>query len=97
MYGLRGTDVFLGIVNGRVYFWSNFIPSRVYWRGLNDKAVYSANMPDETVDIYGVTKGIRKDIGFVVFAKSAGWFKYSPYTTKFVEMSLSQGVRTNAP
>jgi hypothetical protein len=50
----------------------------------------------ELIDIYGVTKGIQSDVGFVVFSKSTGLFRYSPYEERFIPVNLSSG-KIDAP
>ncbi len=95
LYGLRPDDVFLGAFNNLVFFWSGFDPSHVFWRRLGDDAVFEASMPRNVIDIYGATRGIKKDVGFVVFAKARGLVVYAPYETEFVELSLSKGVRVH--
>jgi hypothetical protein len=97
LYGLRPEDVFLGAFNKLVFFWSAFDPSHVYWRRLGDDVVFEASLPRNVIDIYGATRGIRKDVGFVVFAKARGLIVNAPYETEFVELSLSMGVRVDAP
>jgi hypothetical protein len=59
--------------------------------------VFEASLPRNVIDIDGATRGIRKDVGFVVFAKTNGLIVYAPYQTEFVELSLSKGVRVNTP
>jgi hypothetical protein len=97
IYSLRPDDVFLGAFDNLVFFWSAFDPSHVFWRRLGDNAVFEASLPRNVIDIYGATRGIRKDVGFVVFAKARGLIVYAPYETEFVELSLSKGVRVHAP
>ena len=89
--------MFLGAFDNLVFFWRAFDPSEVYWRRLGDDAVFKASLPRNVIDIYGATRGIRKDVGFVVFAKARGLIVYAPYETVFVELSLSKGVRVHAP
>jgi hypothetical protein len=89
--------VFLGAFDNLVFFWRAFDPSNVYWRRLGDDSVFEAPLPRNVIDIYGATRGIRKDVGFVVFAKTRGLIVNAPYQTEFVELSLSKGVRVNAP
>jgi hypothetical protein len=97
LYGLRPDDVFLGAFDNLVFFWRAFDPSTVYWRRLGYDSVFGASLPRNVIDIDGATRGIRKDVGFVVFAKTNGLIVYAPYQTEFVELSLSKGVRVNTP
>jgi hypothetical protein len=97
LYNLRSDDVFLGAFDNLVFFWSAFDASHVYWRRSGDDAVFEASLPRNVIDIFGATRGIRKDVGFVVFAKAGGLIAYAPYKTEFVELSLSKGVRVHGP
>jgi hypothetical protein len=96
-YRLAPGEVFLGLIDHRVFFWRDFNPARVYWHQLGDASVYSIDMPTEVIDLYGATRGIRGDVGFVVFKKSTGFFRYSPYTEGFTEIFLSKGIATTTP
>jgi len=46
-------------------------------------------LPRGVVDLYGVTRGVKKDIGVVVFRKSPGLIHYAPYTHGFLEFNLN--------
>jgi hypothetical protein len=89
-YNLTPNEVFLGYIDGKVFYWRSFDPSRVFWKEHGSHIELSVPMPAGIIDIYGATRGIRKDIGFVVFRKSQGLIQYSPYTSDFVEISLSK-------
>lgn len=95
-YRLESGEMFLGFIDGRIFFWKNFDPTRVYWRKLGNATVYRVSMPNGIVDLYGATRGIQKDIGFVAFRKSPGFFHYSLYEHDFVEIHLKDGVLENA-
>src|SRR5271165_2450204 len=69
LYNLSPDDVFFCAFDNLVFFWSAFDPSHVFWRRLGDNAEFEASLPQNVIDIYGATRGIRKDVGFVVFAK----------------------------
>jgi hypothetical protein len=97
LYGLSVGEEFLGAFDNCVFFWRDFDPSHVYWRHSGDSSVFEASLPRNVIDIYGATRGIRKDVGFVVFAKAGGLIAYSPYDFEFVELSLSEGSRVHAP
>ncbi len=96
-YRLEAGEVFLGFIDNRVFFWRNFNPAHVYWRELGNAAVYSADLPAGVIDVYGATRGIQKDVGFVVFRKAGGRLPYSPYTHDFIEISFTKGVSALAP
>jgi hypothetical protein len=96
-YRLGADEVFLGLIDNRVFFWRGFNPARVYWRQFGDDSVYSVDMPKDVIDLFGATRGIRGDVGFVVFRKSTGFFSHSPYTHGFTEIFLSKGVAATTP
>lgn len=87
-YHLSGDEEFLGCIKGFVFYWKSFNASRVYWKEISTGVERSAKMPSGVIDIYGVTQGIKKDVGFVVFRKSPGIIHYAPYTHDFIEISL---------
>ncbi len=97
LYKLGPDEVFLGAFDNLIFFWIAFKPWHVYWRRLGDNGVFEASLPRNVIDIFGATRGIRKDVGFVVFAKARGLFASAPYKTEFVELSLSNGARASAP
>lgn len=90
-YGLKGDTVFLGFIDNKIFYWKGFDPSRIFWRSTDSRIIYTINMPKGVIDIHGATRGIQKDIGFVVFRKSPGIIHYSPYTFDFIEISLGKG------
>jgi hypothetical protein len=77
-YHLSNDETFLGFIDNKVFFWRGFNPTRVFWRERDSQEVYYYTMPKQLIDIYGVTRGIQKDVCFVTFAKSTGFFQYSP-------------------
>ena len=96
-YQLAPDEMFLGLIDNRIFYWRDFNPSRVFWRKFGNDAVYSAGMPRGVIDLFGATKGIRRDVGFVVFRRSPGIPLYSPYRVDFMEISLKEVVAPHAP
>ncbi|MGH2508535.1 MAG: hypothetical protein ACRDHZ_14220 [Ktedonobacteraceae bacterium] len=94
-YHLTSKEVFLGFIDSRVFFWRSFDPSRVFWKKCDSPEEWMASMPGGIIDIYGATRGIRKDVGFVVFRKSPGLIHYSPYTEDFIELMIADGRRAS--
>jgi len=96
-YSLGKGEIFLGYIDGRIFYWRDFDPNYIYWRKPPEAKVYAASIPSGVIDLYGATRGIKKDIGFVVFRKSSGPLSYSPYTDDFIEITLADGVGASAP
>ena len=96
-YALKSNEVFLGRIDNNIFYWKGFDPSRVFWHAKDSSTVFSIELTKAVIDIYGATRGVKKDIGFVVFRKSPGFFHYSPYTDEFVEISLAKGKIARVP
>lgn len=82
---------FLGYIDHRVFYWNDFKPTHVFWREEGSSRVSRVELPKGVIDIWGVTRGIRKDIAILLFRQSHGFFKYSPYTEEVFEFTLSKG------
>jgi hypothetical protein len=93
-YHLHKDEIFLGFVEGKVFFCKNK-PVKVFWREPGSQKEYYYDLPKAVIDIFGVTKAISpgKDIGFVVIRKkpyfSSIWLP--PKEDVFIEISLSSG------
>lgn len=90
-FHLSHEEVFLGRISDKVFFWKKYDPHRIYWRTDGSCIEYEIKLPKGVIDIYGVTRGIKKDFGAVVFRHSPGLFHYAPYTEDFVEFRLLDG------
>jgi len=86
-YGLDAKDIFLGLVGSRIFYWRTDDPSRLVWRSIGDRVEHVIGLSRGVIDLLGVTRGIEKDIGLVVFRKSPGLIHYSPYTYDFLEFT----------
>ena len=94
-YKLRPNESFLGRVDGRVFFWRNYLPTTLFWREIVTSRVYGLELPNGIIDLYGVTRGVQKDIALVVFRKSPGLIQIAPYTNDVLEFVLAKGKREN--
>lgn len=90
-YGLGSGDIFLGFINGTVFYWRNFDPSKIYWRTKDPTKTYYQALPTWVIDLYGAAHGIKKDIALLAFGKSHGLFHYAPYTHEVIELKLAKG------
>ena len=91
-YHLTNDEMFLGFVDSRIFFCKRaFKPAVVFWREQDSQQAYSFAMPRGVVDIFGVTRGIQKDVGFVVLRKAAWHLHPAPYEKDFIEIKLSSG------
>jgi hypothetical protein len=89
LYGLERNDLFLGYIDGRIFYWHTDVPSLVYWRNNGKPEIHSIKLPRGVTEVYGVTKGIKKDVGFVVLRYPPRFsFSVSPMTSDFLEFSL---------
>jgi len=88
-YGLTTNQLFLGRIGTNIFYWETRNPTRVYYH--TDEKTQPTNyfkLPKGIIDIDGVTKAIKKDVGFVVLRKSKGFFHYSPNEFAFIEVSF---------
>lgn len=101
-YHLQSNEVFLGSVNGEVFYCKEN-PAKVFWREPESQTEYYYQLPRAVVNIYGVTKAFdpHKDIGFVVLRPTPlvwppwdNWF-LPPRSDGFIEISLSNGKLVN--
>jgi hypothetical protein len=93
-YGLTTNQVFLGKIGTNVFYWEMGDPRKAYCRAVGEKqaAVYF-ELPKGMIDLFGVAKGVKKDVGFVVLKKSTGFFRYSSNEFVFLEFSLKDAKR----
>lgn len=92
-YKLKPNESFLGRIDGRIFFWRDYLPRTLFWREIETSRVYSIELPKGIIDIYGVTRGVRKDIALVVFRKSPGLIHIAPNMHDVLEFSLVKGKR----
>lgn len=91
-YQLPTGAAFLGCIDHRIFYWNDFNPNHVFWREEGGSKIYKIQLPKGVIDIWGVTRGIGKDIAILLFRESHGFFKYSPYTDEVFEFTLSKSV-----
>jgi hypothetical protein len=85
-YGLTSNQLFLGKIGTNVFFWEPPELRKVFFRPVSEKiATNYFELPSGMMDLFGVTKSVKKDIGFPVLKKS-GWFSYTPAEYAFVEV-----------
>jgi len=96
-YNLQPNEIFLGFINDMVFFWKDFNTNFVFWRKQGNQQLFKAKLPKGIIEIYGAAKGIKKDIGFMVFRKTPGLIHWYPRTWDFVEIQLAKGKLVNAP
>jgi hypothetical protein len=95
-YGLTTNQLYLGKIGTNIYYWETRNPAKVYYRGVvHAGATNYLELPKRVVDLLGVTKAIHKgkDIGFMAFEQSPGFFHYSPYTYDLIEVSFKDSKR----
>jgi hypothetical protein len=89
-YHLNQGDIFLGCINSRVFFCKNrFHPAVVFCRDEDNQHEFYFKMPRKVVDIFGVTRGVQNDFGFVVLQGATWHLHPSPYEKQFIELSFS--------
>lgn len=96
-YRLERNESFLGRIDNRVFFWRDFNPTMLFWREIDSEQVYGVQMPKGMIDLYGVTRGVKKDIGLVALRKSPGLIHITPNTHDFLEFSISAGKPVASP
>jgi hypothetical protein len=86
-YGLTTNQLFLGRIGTNIYYWETQNPRRIYFRSVGgENASNYFPLPKAVIDIFGVTKGVtkmHKDLAFVVFRKSAGFFSLFTIRVQF--------------
>jgi hypothetical protein len=95
-YHLRKDEIFLGFIDGRVFFCKSD-PAKVFWQEQGSQKEYCYHLSRSVVNVYGVTKALRpdKDVGFVAFRKT--WHVFpdnlflEPVEDVFIEISVSRG------
>ena len=87
-YGLKSGQIFLGRIDNVVFYWVNYDPRAAFWRKADEADGHRIRLPSKVVDIYGVTKGVHRSYGLVIFRKSSGRFSYAPYEHTFWEFDL---------
>jgi len=91
-YGLKTNQLFLGKIRTNVFYWETQDPSKVYYRGAEEKqALNYFKLPKAVFDLYGVTKAVNtnKDVGIWTGRRSPGWFNWiCPNEDAVFEVSL---------
>lgn len=90
-YGLTTNQLFLGKIGTNIFYWETRDSKRVYYHAAEKaQATNYFKLPKRVIDIYGVTRAVNtnKAVGFNTFSKSTGWFRYSPYSSEFIEVSF---------
>jgi hypothetical protein len=97
-YHLNSDEIFLGLIDDRVFFCKNLLrPAKIFWREQGSQEVYCYHLPGSVVNIFGVTRALRrdKDVGFVILRKVWRMFPnnlfLAPYEDAFIEISFSNG------
>ncbi|HEY4417489.1 MAG TPA: hypothetical protein VGO57_17490 [Verrucomicrobiae bacterium] len=89
-YGLTTNQFFLGKIGTNIFYWEMGDPRKAIYRAVGDKStVKYFELPKGMIDLFGVTKSVKKDVGFTVLRKSSGFFQYSPNTFDFIEVSFN--------
>jgi hypothetical protein len=89
-YGLTTNQLFLGKLGTNIFYWETQNPRKVFFRSVaEDKATNYFELPKGMIDLYGVTKPLKKtgDVGFSVLRWSKGFFHYSPCEFTLIEVS----------
>lgn len=84
---LAANEVLLGHMDEITFFWRDFDKSQIFWRRDGTNEAHTVRMPRKTVDIYGVTRGIKKKYAVLTFAK---WPWLYPYGDEFIEFDLAK-------
>jgi hypothetical protein len=87
IYALDQRRVFLGCLDGQVYYHEDNDLTKLYKMDVKSQSIKSANIPKGILKIQGVTRGIRKDVGLFVLRKSPGLAHVTPNTFDFIELS----------
>jgi hypothetical protein len=89
-YGLTTNQFFLGMIGTNIFYWEMGDPEKAYYRPVGEKAATRFFvLPSGMIDLFGVVKSEKKDVGFVVFRKSPGLFHYAPNTFDCIEVPLN--------
>jgi hypothetical protein len=93
-YGLTTNQYFLGKIGMNIFYWEMGDPRKAYCRPADEKqaAIYF-ELPKSMIDLFGVTKGVKKDVGFVVLKKTTGFFSFYPNEDVFLEFSFKDAKR----
>ncbi len=79
-YNLGEKDLFLGKIDANIFFWEPRSPAQVYVRsltgGVPDRKI---ELPRSTIDVLGGTRGVKKELCFVLFRPSSGLIHVSPH------------------
>ena len=89
-YGLTTNQLFLGKLGANIFYWEVRNPRKVFFRSVaGDKAANYFELPRGMIDLFGVTKPLKKtgDVGFSVLRWSKGFFSSSPCEFAFIEVS----------
>jgi hypothetical protein len=94
-YGLTTNQFFLGKIGTNVFYWEMGDPREAYYRPVTERKTASYfELPAGMIDLFGVTKSVKKDVGFVVLKKSTGFFSYSPNEFVFLEFWFKDAKQT---
>jgi hypothetical protein len=89
-YGLTTNQFFLGKIGANIFYWEMGDPEKAFFRAVGEKAPSRYfELPKGVIDLFGVAKSVKKDVGFVVLRKSPGLIHYSPNTFDFIEVSFN--------
>jgi hypothetical protein len=89
-HGLTTNQLFLGKLGTNIFYWETQNSRKVFFRSVaEDKAANFFELPKGMIDLYGVTKPLKKtgDVGFSVLRWSKGFFHYSPCEFTLIEVS----------
>jgi hypothetical protein len=93
-YGLTSSQLFLGKFETNIFYWERSDPTKVFYHVTSEEAATNYfELPKGIIDLFGVTKSAKKDVGFVVLKKSTGFFHYSPNEFTFVEFYFKNSKR----
>lgn len=99
-YGLTTNQFFLGKVGTNIFYWEMGDPGKAFYRAVGDNATARYfELPKGMIDLFGVAKSVKKDVGFTVLRKSPGLVHYSPDTFDFIEVSFetAKSVKNDRP
>ena len=96
-YGLTSNQLFLGKIGTNIFYWESPDPKKVFYRPASGgTATNYFEFPKGMIDLFGVTKSVKKDVGFVVSKKSAGFFNYTPDEFAFIEFYFKNSKCVNS-
>jgi hypothetical protein len=99
-YGLTTNQFFLGKIGTNIFYWEMGDARKAFYRpAAEKKAAHYFELPKGMVDLFGVTKSVKKDIGFTVLMKTPGLFTLTPNEFTFIEFSFKDAkpVKNDTP